>query len=106
MAAVSEWSDLFAHTITHKPFSSRDEFGAVTYGAGTSFSARLVEKPTHVRGSDGNEVVARGVVWILGTPSIDAEDQIVLPDGSTPPILAVSKPADEIGTHHVKVFFG
>jgi hypothetical protein len=103
---IVEFLDLMPATVSHAPFVSRDEFGAPTYGASTDYRARVIYKPTHVRGPAANIVLAKGVVWIAGTPGIQSEDRITLPDGTTPPILAVARIPDENGAHHEKAFFG
>ena len=104
--SIADFTDLMADEITHKALSSRDAYGAPTYGTGTAYTARVVFKPTWIRADDGTQVVARGVVWIAGTPNIDPQDQITLPDGTTPPILAVMRIPDENGMHHIRVAFG
>lgn len=104
--AASDFLDMMPATITHNPLSSRDEYGAPTYTSGSDYRARIVTKDTIVRGHDGAELVSRLQCWIAGTPSISPEDQIVLPDGTSPPIFNVEKFTDETGDHHVKVYFG
>lgn len=104
--SVGDWNDLMPHTITVAELSGRDGYGAPAYGSEASYTARVIYKPTKVRGPEGNDVVAKGLVWISGTPTIDTEDRLTLPDGSTPPIMAVDRIPDEDGEHHVKVYFG
>jgi len=103
---ISDWTDLMPHLVDHAEYAGRADYGAVSYGSPVSYTARVTYKNQRVRIADGSEVVARGTVWIAGTPSIDPEDQITLPDDSTPPILSVEKYADEDGDLFVKVFFG
>lgn len=93
-------------TVDVYELASRDAYGDPAYGTPSSYAARIVRKPTRVVDSQGDEVVARGIVWIAATDAIDPEDAIELPDGTRPPILAVSRVSDESGVHHVKVFFG
>ena len=102
---ISDWSDLFTQTITHAAFNTRDSYGKSSFDSGVNYSARIVFKQKLVRKDDGSEVLSRGIVWILGNPTITSEDQITLPDGSTPPILSYEQPSDEDVAHHVKVFF-
>ncbi len=103
---ISDFFDLMPDEITHAPMTGRDKYGKPTFGSGTDFKARVLFKPTWVRGVDGTLVRARGMVWIGGTPNVDPQDQITLPDSTTPPIMAVERIPDEVGIHHVKVFFG
>jgi len=104
--SVTDWKDLFPHTVTVASVLSRDKYGGPTYGSGIDYSARVLYKNVRTTDARGVEVLAKGVVWIQGTPSIGLDDKITLPDGTTPPILNVQMVPDERGTHHVKVYFG
>ncbi len=104
--AVSDYHDLMPDTVTHKVMTGRDAYQKPTFGAGTDFKARVLFRQRWVRAADGTEKLSRGTVWIGATPVIDPEDEITLPDGSTPPILVVERIPDEKGIHHVKIFFG
>lgn len=106
MALEAEFLDLMTETVTHAAFTGRSEYGTPSYGAGTSYSCRITRKPTRIRMPDGSEAIAAAVVWIGGTPTIGASDQLTLPDGSTPPILRADRISDEDGPHHVKVYLG
>lgn len=103
---ISDWSDLFPQTVTIASLSSRAAYGKQTFGSATSYSARVVDKAQKIRDPDGQEVLARTVVWVQGTPTVTPQDRITLPDGTTPPILNAEKYPDESGDHHVKVFCG
>lgn len=103
---VSDWFELMPQTVTIAEFAGRDSYGKPMYGSAIPFRARITYGPVNVRTSTGNEVVARGVVWLGGTPVMSPEDQLVFPDGSIPPIVSVDRVEDEFGPHHVKVFFG
>lgn len=114
---ISDWVDMMPHTVSIEPFSSNDSYGEPSYGASVSYRGRITRKPHYVRGKDGNDIVAEGVVW-LGPPTSDltddtvptvtTRDRITLPDGTLtqPPIMSVSKIADENGDHHLKIHFG
>ncbi len=104
--SVNDWLDMMVHTCSHAALSSRDASGVPTYGSATSYSCRVVYKNQRVLSSDGNEVVARGMIWFAGVPDIDPNDKITMPDGSAPPIISVERYTDEVGLHHTKVFFG
>lgn len=99
---------MMPHTVTHRAVASRDAYGkAVFTGAVTSYAARVVygAKRTVSRAS-GQDTIADGVVWIAGTPVLGLDDEIILPDGSQPPIINWDMPSDETGEHHVKIYFG
>lgn len=105
MAFIDDFADMLISTATWKKFLSRDRAGAPTYGAGITFTARLVEKNRLIRASNGDQIVSSSHVW-LGTtddtnltapPDVDPEDQIVLANGDTPTILSTERPQDETG---------
>ena len=104
--SISDWADMMPHTVVLSTLSERDTYGARTFNAGTSYAARVVYKNTRVRDAAGAEVIARGAVWLNGAPTISTEDQIELPDGTTPPIITSELFPDEDGSHHSKVYFG
>lgn len=104
--AIDDWLDMMPHTVTLAEFSNRDEYGVMSYGSEADYRARVTYKNVLVRGPDGAEVIARGWVWINGTPDMIPEDKLILPDNTEPPILYVERIADEEGDHHIKIYFG
>lgn len=104
----SDLLELMPHTITHRTFAARDAYGkAVFSGSGTSYRARVsYETKRTVSRVSGQDALANGVVWIAGTPTLKLDDEITLPDGTTPPIINWEMISDENGPHHVKVYFG
>jgi len=102
---ISDWSNLMAQTVTIAPFSGTSAYGATTYGAAVSYGARVIYKSKLIRTPDGAEKVARGQVWLATVNAISVQDQITLPDGTTPVILTVEQIPDENGPHHTKVYF-
>lgn len=112
--SIKDFIDCMPHTITHKPLTGRNDYGKETFGTATSYVARVVQKPHNVTDPQGIEVVAKGEVWVgpkvgdvdSALPTIGVTDQITLPDGRTPTILAVDTYPDEVGDHHLKVHFG
>ena len=103
---IEDWSDLFPQTITHAEFAGRDDYGAPAYGSAVEYGARIVGKQKLIKKSDGSEAMSTSLIWILGSPTITTEDQITLPDGSTPPILSVEHFPDADGDHHSKAYLG
>lgn len=106
MGFIDDFLDCMPHTVTHAEKSGSDDYGVPNFGSEVSFSARVIYKPTKVRTPDGRETLARGVVWIGGTPTIEPGDNLTLPDGTIPTILASDIMADEDGESHTKVYFG
>ncbi len=97
---------LMPHTVTVEPLTGRDDYGRPTYGAAVQYRARVVGKQKLVRAADGAERVSATTVYLASAPGVGPEDRITLPDGSRPPILAVSKVPDEKGAHHEVVYCG
>jgi hypothetical protein len=98
--------DLFTATVHHQPVTGRDAFGDPSHGPATAYKARIVWRQQLVHDQHGNQSIAHGQVWIAGTPIVSFDDRLNLPDGSWPQIVAVELNADELGLHHVKIFFG
>lgn len=103
--SIDDWADLFPAVVTIAPYVSRGTYGAKTVGTAVAYSARVIFKNQRVLAPDGTERVARGTVWVQGTPTMTVEDDITLPDGDVPTILSVETIPDEDGIHHVKVMF-
>ncbi|MBW2084438.1 MAG: hypothetical protein JRI54_00180 [Deltaproteobacteria bacterium] len=101
-----DFKDFFPHTIVIEPFLGRNDYGEPIYGDATSYNARVVGKQKLVRTPSGEEKVSSSQVYIYEISNVSPEDRVTLPDGSSPPILAVAKFPDENGDHHEVVFFG
>lgn len=97
---------LMPHQVTIQRFTGRDLFGQPQYGPPEVYRARVVGKQRLVRSRDGTEKVSATQVYVFGAPAVSVEDRITLPDGSQPPILAVSRVPDETGDHHVVIYCG
>lgn len=110
MTFADDFRDMCQTPIDVAAFIGRDGYGAPQYGSPVTYpNCRVSYRPTLVRrvgDADTQQVVARGVIWMMTTDRIDPEDRIELPDGTAPPILAIDMPQDEDGESHVKVWFG
>lgn len=104
--SIEDFLPLMPDTVWVSERVGQDTYGVPQYGSPVAYRARVVYREHRVRAGTGEEKVARGTVWIAGTPAITAEDQIELPDGRTPPVLSVDRFSDERGVHHVVVHFG
>ncbi len=96
------------HTVTVGVLSglSTDGYGTPTYAAGITYPARVVGKQHLVRSFAGIEETARTLAWVASTSTFDPSAQFILPDDSSPELLAVESFADSDGTHHQKLSFG
>jgi hypothetical protein len=108
MSFVNEFRDLMTQTIRHRPLTGRDTYAKPTYGTEVSYKGRVVYKHQKVSSarSQGQDVLSTGYVIFAGLPTIKADDQITLPDGSTPLIQSWERQTDETGEIYVKVYFG
>lgn len=106
--SIADWLDMMPHTVTTSVATGRDAYGKPTYSApSAAVRARVVYKSVEVAAGDGEQVMARGEVWLAGYfLSLKTNDRVNLPDGSSPPILSLEHIPDENGGHHTKVFFG
>jgi hypothetical protein len=94
-------------TITVAAVSTKDEYGKRTWGSPTSITQCRVQSGNHkVVDTVGQEKVAVGRVYVPGSPTITLNDKVTLPDGSTPPLLAVDSYKDERGSHHTVIHYG
>ena len=125
---ISDWAELMPHTITYRRVIARDAygkakhagdsvligdvlFGDITFDAlpdPIEYQARVNYKTKRVASRvSSQDVIASGEVWVNGLiPTINVDDEIVLPDGSTPIIITWEQFADEVGDHHMKIYFG
>lgn len=90
--------DLLQQQVTIEPFTSRNDYGAATYGAPVPYPCRVVEDLQMLRQPDGSQKLARHKVTLDGDAVVDPRDRLTLPDGTVPRILAVERYPDETGT--------
>lgn len=107
------WTDallgLMSTSVTVNTLSgfSTDGYGIVSYSTGgATYKARVVSQQTMVRSFEGAEELATTVAWVASTSTFGPADQVTLPDGSAPPLLAVETFRDEDGVTHSKLMFG
>jgi hypothetical protein len=107
MAIESEYRELFSESVTLLPPVSMDKYGRRTHsGSAASIAAHLVAENSLSRDQDGREVVETGKVYLYGSHNVTTDYLIVLPDGSSPVIIAVDTPHDQNGAHHTVVRVG
>lgn len=103
---LSDLSDLFGATIEHAPAAGFNANGEAAHGAPTPYRARVLYRARLVRDRNGKQTVSRGEVWIASPLHVGLQDKIVLPDGTTPNILAAELLTDEAGPSHAHIYFG
>ena len=98
-------------TVTVTKFSIKDERGNKTYSGATNHAARIEYQQHIVIGVQGQDVPARGTVYLAPSssgafPSATPDDQLTLPDASTPPILSVTRANTNSIARHEAIHFG
>lgn len=78
---------LFLSTVTRKPFASEDTHHKMTYGTSQSLSCRYSKKGQIVKDQHGKDVLTVGWVQFPKGTTVTKNDQIILPDGTTAPIV-------------------
>jgi hypothetical protein len=104
--SFSDWHDMLPHSVTVEPFVSLDQYGTKTYGAATTYRARVQGKTQIVQTMTGEEAVSHITVY-LAAGTIGAQDRLTLPAPFTPTqpnILNVQLVSDESGQHHSAVY--
>lgn len=106
MAIESAYEDLFSDTAVIFTSASINAFGKHTFSSSVSVPAHLVSESKLTVTSDGREVVQTGRVYLYGQIAVTNDSKIVLSDGSSPIIIGVDKPFDNVGWHHTVVRIG
>jgi hypothetical protein len=108
MGIEKEYRELFSESVTLLPKVSMDKYGRRTHTASAvPVPAHLVAETKLTISPDGREVVETGKVYLYGSfQNVDTDYLIVLPDGSSPIILGVDTPHDNIGAHHTVIRIG
>ena len=56
--------------------------------------------------SAGAEAVASGKVYVPGNPAVTLYSKVTLPDGTQPPVIAVDRVGDQLGSNHLVLHYG
>lgn len=107
-------SRLLAQTVTLSTMTSMNAYGVATYGTAKTYKARVENTQKYIKGADGREVLSNATVYVGQTSTggypprtLAPTGKIVLPDGTSPGILAVDESPDKDGTrHHTVVYCG
>lgn len=106
MSLESEFAELMGETVTLKAPATVDKYGKRTWSVSQSFTARVQPVNEMSRDSLGREVLAKGRVYVYGSPAVTPEWQLTLGDGSTPVIISAYRVRDEDGPHHTLITIG
>ncbi len=102
---ISDWADCMPTTVTLAPNTGLDKYGQRLFGAGVDVLSRVQEHVERVTIPSGEEVLARGRVYLAEITGVTPAYMIILPDGTTPEILTVRNVNDEDGPHHEVILF-
>lgn len=107
MSIEAEFLALMSSTVTVYAQASIDQYGKRSWsGTGTTYTCRLQDTNELLRDAEGRELVVTGKAYIYGAPAVTTDHKIVLPDGSSPVIHAVTINRDEAGDHHTVIYYG
>jgi hypothetical protein len=59
-----------------------------------------------VRQVDGREILEAGRAIVYGVATVDVNDRITIPGGTSPLVTTVATIKDEVGDHHTVIGFG
>ncbi len=99
---------LCQESVTIEPFVTTDKFSVPSYGDAATYPARVEIGSRLIAGSAGQQITARGRVYVLTTCTFDTRDRLTLPaycDPTQPPILTV-QPERDAGTRFCVVYYG
>ena len=102
-----ELQALCTQTVQWYPRVSGNVNDEATYAATpTSLTARVVRRPRRLVDSQGREILATARIWLAEAPAVGLLDKIVLPDGTTAPLVVVERYPDEAGDESVMLVLG
>jgi hypothetical protein len=80
---------MLVHEVQHASYVSQDAYGKPTYAALHTHPARLESRQRKVIDAQGVERISRARVFLASSALMDLKDQVILPDGTSPPILVL-----------------
>lgn len=98
--------ECFPHTVQIANVASTDNYGQTSFGSNTAYQARVEKRARLFRDQNGREIVGVATVYLTSAVTISPRARITLPDGTTPPILAVETQPDESGDYYTAIITG
>lgn len=94
-AALAKW---LTQTVLQSAYMGQDSYGQPLYLPAVSVLCRLEALVRRFVDNTGTERVSRTRVFVNNTtPFVSIRDQVVLPDGTSPPLLEVHAVVDLLG---------
>jgi len=107
MAIEAAFLTMMPSTVTVYAKTAMDAYGKMTHSAtGTAVRCRIQQTGRVVKSPDNRDVYETGTIIFYGSPTISEDSKIVLPDGSIPLIISVTKHNDDVGANHITISFG
>ena len=104
--SMEEFFDLMPDQVVFESLVGTDVYAKPSYGnAVTVEHARVVYEAVKTTDEGGQDIVARGKIYLGGVFGVTPKHRATLPDGTHPPIVRVNKYPDETGAHHEVVLF-
>lgn len=114
MRPISRWRHMMSSTVTVAARSGIDADGAPSYGTAVTYRAHISRKNRLVSGRQGEEIDSGQAVYLDTNAPIQTTAKVTLSTGDvgsteayavTPKIVAVERRFDQIGAHHVVIYF-
>lgn len=107
MTIETEFLSMMPSVVTIYPNTALDAYGKQSHSAtGVQVRCRIMENTQRYATERNRDYQENGTIIFYGTPTINNDSKIVLPDGSSPVILSVKVHNDDVGAHHTTVTFG
>lgn len=104
---ATEFEAMMTSTVVVTPWSSFDMYGEPVFSSASStYTCRLEAKPTVISNAQGDQIVAKTVLYISSTSALYATSRYVLADGSEPVVQHLERVYDNDGIHHHVLYLG
>lgn len=106
MSWDSDFLEMMPHTVVVYARASHNSYGEPTYStSGSTYRARVANKPGMLRNLRGEFTEFFQVAWVASTGTINVNDKVTLPDGTSPELANVERNPDEDGVYINKLYF-
>ena len=106
-ALDAQFKNLMPATVQVVASGTKNNYGEISYGATTSYSARVEKKQRMLRTDSGESLKSETAVYVYGDASLALDSQLTLPDGTVRVIYAIDTVTDETGNvHHQTAYCG
>jgi hypothetical protein len=100
VAVEAELRALMLETVVWKPLTGRNSAGEPTYGAPTTLLCRIERTQRLVVAKDGQYRVSSNTIYLDDVYGVTVDDQVTLPNSTTPFILNVETLFDDVGPYN------